>query len=118
MDCITNGLDTATAYDIIRAIRVINQSLGTTNLISLLQVRSMLFFPYLTATNFIHFNSLLQMSIASSMKSFSSVKVISSIKAIERVPCLILPPWATSVLIRWTRQTSCRSCPPQKDEDS
>ncbi len=38
MDCITNGLDTATAYDIIRAIRVLNQSTGLTNLISLLQV--------------------------------------------------------------------------------
>jgi len=37
MDCITNGLDTATAYDIIRAIRVLNQSTGLTNLISLLQ---------------------------------------------------------------------------------
>lgn len=38
MDCISNGLDTSTAYDIIRAIRAENKILGTTCLISLLQV--------------------------------------------------------------------------------
>ncbi len=40
MDCISNGLDTATTYDILRSIRVLNHSLGTTNLISLLQVKT------------------------------------------------------------------------------
>eukprot|EP01031_Cornospumella_fuschlensis_P034568 gene34568-41858_t len=37
MDCISNGLDTSTAYDIVRAIRAENKILGTTCLISLLQ---------------------------------------------------------------------------------
>ncbi len=43
MDCISNGLDTATTFDIIRAIRLFNHSLGTTNLVSLLQVGLLLF---------------------------------------------------------------------------
>lgn len=38
MDCITNGLDTATAYDIVKALRVMNLALGNTEIISLLQV--------------------------------------------------------------------------------
>lgn len=38
MDSISNGLDTATTYDIVRAIGQINKSLGTTILLSLLQV--------------------------------------------------------------------------------
>eukprot|EP01040_Poterioochromonas_malhamensis_P016095 gene16095-18174_t len=37
MDSITNGLDTATAFDIVRDVRIINHSLGCTNLIPLLQ---------------------------------------------------------------------------------
>eukprot|EP00981_Chlorochromonas_danica_P012460 scaffold4964_cov248-Ochromonas_danica.AAC.6 len=37
MDCITNGLDTATAYDIVKAIKVTNLALGNTEVISLLQ---------------------------------------------------------------------------------
>lgn len=39
MDCISNGLDTATTFDIIKSIRIINQKFGTTNVLSLLQVR-------------------------------------------------------------------------------
>eukprot|EP01040_Poterioochromonas_malhamensis_P003178 gene3178-3388_t len=42
MDSISNGLDTATAYDIIKAVKVLNQNLGTTNLISLLQFKLLL----------------------------------------------------------------------------
>ncbi len=38
MDSITNGLDTATAFDIVRDVRILNHSLGFTNLIPLLQV--------------------------------------------------------------------------------
>jgi ABC-type multidrug transport system ATPase subunit len=38
MDCISNGLDTATTYDIIRAMSYINHTLGVTTLIALLQV--------------------------------------------------------------------------------
>eukprot|EP00981_Chlorochromonas_danica_P012485 scaffold5079_cov159-Ochromonas_danica.AAC.1 len=37
MDCITNGLDTATAYDIVKAIKVTNLALGNTEVVSLLQ---------------------------------------------------------------------------------
>ena len=38
MDCISNGLDTATTYDIIRSIRQDNRMTGKTVFISLLQV--------------------------------------------------------------------------------
>ena len=39
MDSISNGLDTATAYDIIRSIKSFSSKVGTTIVISLLQVR-------------------------------------------------------------------------------
>ena len=37
MDSISNGLDSATTYDIIRSIAYVNHTLGSTTLISLLQ---------------------------------------------------------------------------------
>eukprot|EP00981_Chlorochromonas_danica_P012641 scaffold5237_cov170-Ochromonas_danica.AAC.17 len=37
MDCITSGLDSATAYDIMKAIKLANEMLGLTNVTSLLQ---------------------------------------------------------------------------------
>lgn len=40
MDCITSGLDSATAYDIMKAIKLANEMLGLTNVTSLLQVSS------------------------------------------------------------------------------
>lgn len=39
MDSISNGLDTATTYDIVRSIKLISTKVGTTVVISLLQVR-------------------------------------------------------------------------------
>ncbi len=116
MDSISNGLDTATAYDIIKAVKVLNQNLGTTNLISLLQV--IRYFIMRFALHLLSYCSLLLMSTASSMRLFSSVKVTSSIKAIERVLYLTSPPWATFVLIRWMKQTSYRSYRQLKGEDS
>lgn len=44
MDSITNGLDSATAFDIIQAMRMANHIMDTTMVISLLQVRALLFF--------------------------------------------------------------------------
>ncbi len=38
MDSISNGLDSATTYDIVRAIKVISTKIGTTVVLSLLQV--------------------------------------------------------------------------------
>lgn len=37
MDSISNGLDTATTYDIVQAIRAVNHIMGLTTVISLLQ---------------------------------------------------------------------------------
>lgn len=42
MDCISNGLDTATTFDIIKSLRVMNRKFGYTTLVSLLQVRALL----------------------------------------------------------------------------
>eukprot|EP01040_Poterioochromonas_malhamensis_P025619 gene25619-31990_t len=39
MDCISNGLDTATTFDIIKSLRVMNRKFGYTTLVSLLQAR-------------------------------------------------------------------------------
>lgn len=37
MDSISNGLDSATTYDIIRAVSLLNHTIGLTTLVSLLQ---------------------------------------------------------------------------------
>lgn len=37
MDCISNGLDTATTLDIVKALQVINRTLSVTSVVSLLQ---------------------------------------------------------------------------------
>lgn len=40
MDAISNGLDAATTYDLVQAMRVITQMVGLTTVVSLLQVRN------------------------------------------------------------------------------
>jgi ABC-type Mn2+/Zn2+ transport system ATPase subunit len=41
MDAISNGLDAATTFDIIQALRLVTRSVGLTTVVSLLQVRSL-----------------------------------------------------------------------------
>ena len=38
MDAISNGLDSATTYDIVQAVKLITQTVGLTTVVSLLQV--------------------------------------------------------------------------------
>jgi hypothetical protein len=40
MDAISNGLDAATTYDLVQAMKLITQIVGLTTVVSLLQVRS------------------------------------------------------------------------------
>jgi ABC-type methionine transport system ATPase subunit len=44
MDSISNGLDSATTFDIIRSIAYLNRTTGLTNVIALLQVK---IYPFL-----------------------------------------------------------------------
>jgi len=41
MDAISNGLDSATTYDIVQAVKLITKTVGLTTVVSLLQVCSM-----------------------------------------------------------------------------
>jgi hypothetical protein len=80
MDSISNGLDTATTFDIIRSIAYINRTSGLTNVIALLQVKLIYLFLKLFEVDFLFFHSLLQMFINYLMRSSSYATVISSTK--------------------------------------
>jgi hypothetical protein len=82
MDCISNGLDAATTFDIIQACAHLCHTLALTQLISLLQVTSLAFFALILLIKFCHslplmyIAYLMMLSCYVRVKSFTKVNML------------------------------------------